>query len=67
MLKIDGFLTEFVTPIVKVSFCLAENTITVIKVSKGREEMSFFTVPEFESWKKSQDGAKGWKIKYYKG
>ncbi|KAF9115505.1 DNA topoisomerase 2 [Mortierella sp. AM989] len=53
LLKIPGFLVEFITPIVK--------------ATKGREKVSFFTIPEYESWKESKDGAKGWKIKYYKG
>jgi DNA topoisomerase II len=37
LLKIDGFLKEFVTPI--------------IKVHKGTQVIqSFFTIPEYESW-----------------
>ncbi|KAF9333109.1 DNA topoisomerase 2, partial [Linnemannia elongata] len=50
---IPGFLVEFITPI--------------IKVTKGREKKAFYTLPEFEAWKESEDGARGWKIKYYKG
>eukprot|EP01101_Sappina_pedata_P008205 TRINITY_DN4502_c0_g1_i1.p1 TRINITY_DN4502_c0_g1~~TRINITY_DN4502_c0_g1_i1.p1 ORF type:complete len:592 (-),score=221.15 TRINITY_DN4502_c0_g1_i1:71-1681(-) len=53
LLKIPGFLNEFITPI--------------IKVSKGKTEKPFYTIPEFESWKDASDGAKGWNIKYYKG
>ncbi|KAG0208879.1 DNA topoisomerase 2 [Mortierella sp. GBA30] len=53
LLKIPGFLVEFITPIVK--------------VTKGKEKRSFFTIPEYEAWKESEDGARGWKIKYYKG
>ncbi|KAF9585044.1 DNA topoisomerase 2 [Lunasporangiospora selenospora] len=53
LLKIPGFLCEFITPIVK--------------ATKGREVHSFFTLPEYESWKEAEDGARGWKIKYYKG
>ncbi|KAF9430265.1 DNA topoisomerase 2 [Podila epigama] len=53
LLKIPGFLVEFITPIVK--------------ATKGRETRAFFTIPEYESWKESEDGARGWKIKYYKG
>ncbi|KAG0015996.1 DNA topoisomerase 2 [Entomortierella chlamydospora] len=53
LLKLPGFLVEFITPIVK--------------ATKGREKLSFFTIPEYEAWKESEDGAKGWKIKYYKG
>lgn len=51
LLKIDGFLQEFITPIVK---CV-----------KGNTEKVFFTIPEYRSWVESA-GA-GWKSKYYKG
>lgn len=53
LLKIPNFLVEFITPI--------------IKASKGSEVKSFFTVPEYEQWKESRDGGRGWTIKYYKG
>ena len=52
LLKIPGFLLEFITPIVKVS-------------KKGRE-ISFYTLPEYEQWKEDTNNGKGWKIKYYK-
>ncbi|XP_015687762.1 DNA topoisomerase 2-alpha [Protobothrops mucrosquamatus] len=47
------FLEEFITPIVK--------------VSKNREEISFYSIPEFQEWKNSNSNHKSWKIKYYKG
>ncbi|KAJ1135680.1 hypothetical protein NDU88_002118 [Pleurodeles waltl] len=47
------FLEEFITPIVK--------------VSKNKKELSFYSIPEFEEWKNSTDSHKNWKIKYYKG
>ncbi|KAG0265402.1 DNA topoisomerase 2 [Mortierella polycephala] len=53
LLKIPGFLVEFITPIVK--------------ATKGNRKLAFFTIPEYESWKESENGARGWKIKYYKG
>ncbi|ORX76043.1 type II DNA topoisomerase [Anaeromyces robustus] len=53
LLKIPGFLLEFITPIVKVS-------------RKG-SEISFYTLPEYEKWKEDTNNGKGWKIKYYKG
>ncbi|CAM9147763.1 unnamed protein product, partial [Laminaria digitata] len=55
LLKIDGFLQEFITPIVK--------------VSKGerRNERSFYTVPEYNTWKEGHANGKGWNAKYYKG
>ena len=48
----NGFLREFVTPI--------------IKVTKGQEVHSFFTIPEYETWANNRN-LKGYKIKYYKG
>mmetsp|Transcript_29070 Transcript_29070/g.52693 ORF Transcript_29070/g.52693 Transcript_29070/m.52693 type:complete len:2014 (-) Transcript_29070:71-6112(-) len=53
LLRAPGFLKEFITPIVK--------------ASKGDEEHVFFTVPEYEAWKKANDDGRGWKCKYYKG
>jgi len=53
LLKIPNFLVEFITPIVK--------------ATKGREVKSFFTIPEYEQWKESSEGGRGWTIKYYKG
>jgi DNA topoisomerase-2 len=52
LLKLPGFLIEFITPI--------------IKATKGKESISFFTMPEYENWRESTN-TKGWKIKYYKG
>ena len=37
LLRLKGFLKQFITPIVK--------------VSKGTQKISFFTIPEFEAWK----------------
>eukprot|EP00923_Selenidium_pygospionis_P034441 GHVN01060043.1.p1 GENE.GHVN01060043.1~~GHVN01060043.1.p1 ORF type:complete len:1130 (+),score=219.16 GHVN01060043.1:4464-7853(+) len=53
LLKIPGFLKEFVTPIVK--------------VHRSGSEIAFFTVPEYEQWKKEHNQGRGWKIRYYKG
>ncbi|CAG0881897.1 unnamed protein product [Darwinula stevensoni] len=47
------FIEEFITPIVK--------------ATKGKEELSFFSIPEFEEWKKHKDNWNSYKIKYYKG
>jgi DNA topoisomerase-2 len=47
-----GFCIEFITPI--------------IKAKKGKQSISFYTLPEYETWKESPD-SKGWTIKYYKG
>jgi DNA topoisomerase-2 len=54
LLRIDGFLKEFVTPI--------------IKVTKGLQVVrTFFTIPEYENWKADEQNLKNLKIKYYKG
>lgn len=52
MLKLP-FLEEFITPIVK--------------ASKGKEELSFYSLPEFEEWKDATTNWNKYKIKYYKG
>lgn len=53
LLKIPGFLKEFITPIVK--------------ATKGKRTVEFFTLPEYEAWVESTGGARGWRVKYYKG
>lgn len=54
LLRVPGFLVEFITPIVK--------------VSKGKNKLTFYTMPEYEAWKESLGGiTRGWTIKYYKG
>ncbi|XP_056335728.1 DNA topoisomerase 2-beta isoform X2 [Danio aesculapii] len=47
------FLEEFITPIVK--------------ANKNKQEVSFYSIPEFEEWKKHTESYKTWHIKYYKG
>ncbi|KER24461.1 hypothetical protein T265_07887 [Opisthorchis viverrini] len=46
-------LEEFITPIVK--------------VFKGKDELSFYSLPEFEEWQRSTTNWHTWRIKYYKG
>ncbi|RYG66342.1 hypothetical protein EON64_09990, partial [archaeon] len=53
LLHINGFLQQFITPIVK--------------CTKGKTELSFYTIPEYQSWKEENEEGKGWRIKYYKG
>ncbi|KAK9767393.1 DNA topoisomerase 2 [Basidiobolus ranarum] len=53
LLKIPKFLIEFITPIVK--------------VTKGKKVLSFFTMPEYFAWKEENNNGKGWTVKYYKG
>ncbi|XP_077362448.1 DNA topoisomerase 2-beta isoform X2 [Festucalex cinctus] len=47
------FLEEFITPIVK--------------VSKNKQELAFYSIPEFDEWKKQTENYKTWHVKYYKG
>lgn len=58
LLKIEGFLMEFITPIVK--------------VWKGdpkhpKAKKDFFTMPEYEAWRQEPGNQRGWEHKYYKG
>ncbi|CAD7943152.1 unnamed protein product [Amoebophrya sp. A120] len=53
LLKLPGFVREFITPIVK--------------VEKSGVKKSFFTVGEYEAWKQLNNNGKGWNMKYYKG
>ncbi|ETN41157.1 uncharacterized protein HMPREF1541_03092 [Cyphellophora europaea CBS 101466] len=58
LLKIPGFLVEFITPIVKVYKG---------DPKKPLKQKSFFTMPEYEAWKEAHKNEKGWEHKYYKG
>ena len=52
LVAIPGFLTYMATPIVK--------------ATKGSVTKNFYSQYEYEEWRKGE-GAKGWKVKYYKG
>ena len=53
LFRLPGFLQEFITPIVK--------------VRKANQCISFYTLPEYETWKEENNQGHGWTIKYYKG
>ena len=53
LLEIPGFLMSLATPI--------------IKVKKQKNVKEFYTMSEFEKWKKTIDNLNLWHIKYYKG
>ena len=36
-------------------------------MTKGQQEIPFFSLPEFERWKENTDNAHTWRTKYYKG
>ena len=51
LLELNTFIISLATPIVK--------------ITKGKKVKSFYTLTEFDDWKKLNE--KGWKVKYYKG
>ncbi|KAJ7151616.1 DNA topoisomerase II [Mycena filopes] len=53
LLKLEDFLVEFVTPIVR--------------VTKGATKKDFFTLPEYEQWSEETPNSSKWDVKYYKG
>ncbi|EJS41976.1 top2p [Saccharomyces arboricola H-6] len=56
LLDIEGFLLEFITPIVKVF---------ITKPKKNT--ISFYNMPDYEKWKQEESHKFTWKQKYYKG
>lgn len=50
LFKMDGFNKSMLTPIVK--------------ASKGKQVLSFYSLSDYEKWKETHSG---WNIKYYKG
>ncbi|ORZ11150.1 DNA topoisomerase [Absidia repens] len=55
LLDIPGFLLEFITPIIK---CTHKRT---------KQQIPFFTIPEYETWAEANNQRKEWSTKYYKG
>uniref|UniRef100_A0A7S1ITT9 DNA topoisomerase 2 n=1 Tax=Eutreptiella gymnastica TaxID=73025 RepID=A0A7S1ITT9_9EUGL len=53
LLHCPGFLMQFITPIVK--------------VTKGPNVKSFYSLPEYRQWQESSPDYHTWKAKYYKG
>ena len=53
LFQMKGFLKQFITPL--------------LKVSKGREVTSFYTMRDYKRWAEAIPDIKSWKIKYYKG
>ena len=41
--------------------------IVFLQVSKGHQEHPFYSLPEFDQWRSTTEGAHMWKTKYYKG
>lgn len=55
LLKIDGFIKMFITPVVKVTN------------KRTKESKSFYALEKYNEWKKTNNQSGGWTIKYYKG
>jgi DNA topoisomerase-2 len=56
LLKLEGFMTAMLTPIVKAVH------------ARTKEELAFYNISDFEAWRASGDkAATGWRVKYYKG
>ena len=53
LLKIDGFITSMITPIVK--------------VTHNKKCLSFYNLDDYDNWKIKTSDYKRWKCKYYKG
>ena len=53
LFSLRGFLTTILTP--------------VIKATKGKMNVSFYCLSDYEKWKSKNNEGKGWTIKYYKG
>lgn len=54
LLQLDGFIQEFITPIVK--------------CTKDKDDVKvFYTIPEYNAWREANNNGRGWSIKYYKG
>jgi len=53
LVAIPGFVAEFITPLVK--------------VRKGTQTKSFFSMEEYRAWEASTPNASSWQVKYYKG
>ena len=49
----DDFMTSMITPIVK--------------VTKGKKQISFYNKTHYLEWKEKHNNGKGWSTKYYKG
>lgn len=38
-----------------------------LQATKNKQEVAFYSIPEFDEWKKQTENYKNWHIKYYKG
>ena len=54
LLKIPGFLVDFVSPIVKCT-------------KTGQPDALFYDLRDYEDWKQANSNGNGWSVKYFKG
>lgn len=75
LLDIPGFLLEFITPIIRVcafyfSVMQAYGSLTCCiyqcRHKRTKEEISFFTIPEYEAWEAENNKSNEWDAKYFK-
>ncbi|KAM0687539.1 DNA topoisomerase 2 [Conglomerata obtusa] len=64
LLKLNDFLQEFITPIVRVTRKKDENKRNV---NNEGNTLDFYTLPEFYTWQESISDIHLYKVKYYKG
>ena len=65
-LLINLFHTDWPS-LLKLNFLCCMMT-PLLKAVRGTRTMSFYSEPEFETWRSMQEnGSQGWKVKYYKG
>lgn len=57
LIKYEGFIRSFATPLVKATKGKGKNL----------QVLPFYSLNEFEEWKKTNNDGKNWSIKYYKG
>jgi DNA topoisomerase-2 len=53
LIKLNIFLSEFVTPL--------------IKVTKSQNSSTFYAIQDYKNWNENTADSHLWKIKYYKG
>lgn len=67
LLKIPGYVTEFITPIIKVKSSNGLGFfIYTSQAAKGKQVQYFYTMPEFKEWMDRQGARHGWDIHYLK-
>jgi DNA topoisomerase II len=69
LLKIDGFMQEFITPIIKATRPNISKKKGAMQQSKKKKQnpLTFYNTPSYQRWKSENNDGKGWTLKYYKG